>query len=110
MNRENVKRMTNKIFTFMKNKRLIIILSIVAVLLLIPIIAMQLTNEVQWTLFDFLIAAVLLLITGLAIDYIIRKVKSTKYRIVLSVVLLVMLLLIWAELAVGIFGTSLGGS
>jgi len=84
-------------------------MSIVVFLLLIPIIAMQFTDDVNWTMFDFLLAAALLLSTGLAIDFIIRKVKRNKYRIALSVVLLAMLLLIWAELAVGIFGTPLSG-
>lgn len=92
------------------NKRLIIIAAIVTFLLLIPLIAMQFTNEVNWSLFDFLIAAILLLNTGFAIDYIIRKVKRKKYRIVLAVAVLAILLLVWAELAVGILGTPLGGN
>ena len=108
-NRVNIICMTYEIFMIMKNKRLIIIVSTVMFLLLIPIIAMQFTDEVKWTLSDFLVAAVLLLSTGLAIDFIIRKVKRTKYRIALTVALLAMLLLIWAELAVGIFGTPLIG-
>lgn len=94
----------------MKNKRLIIIVSIVVFLLLIPLIAMQFTDVVHWTLFDFMMAAVLLLGTGLAIDIISRKVKRIKYQIVLSLAILVMLFLIWAELAVGILGTPLAGN
>ena len=93
----------------MKNKRLIVIVSTVVLLLLIPIIAMQLTDEIKWTLFNFIVAAVLLFSTGLTMDFIIRKVKRTKYRIALIVVILVVLLLVWAELAVGIFGTPLSG-
>ena len=94
----------------MENKGLKIILSVVAMLLLIPLIAMQFTDEVNWTLFDFVIAAVLLFSTGLAIDFVLRKVKNAKYRIALSLSILLMLLLIWAELAVGIFGTPFAGS
>ena len=94
----------------MKNKRRISILLIVAFLLLIPLIAMQFTNEVNWTLFDFIVAGVLLLGTGLIIDLVIRKTKNTKYRIAISVAVLIILLLLWAELAVGIFGTPISGS
>jgi len=94
----------------MKNKRRISILLIVAFLLLIPLIAMQFTNEVNWTLSDFIVAGVLLLGTGLIIDLVIRKTKNTKYRIAISVAVLIILLLLWAELAVGIFGTPISGS
>ena len=93
----------------MKNKRLIIIVSTVALLLLIPLIAMQFTDEVKWTLLDFIVAAVLLLGTGLICDLVIRKVNKTKFRIAICVAVLAMLLLIWAELAVGIFGTPFSG-
>lgn len=93
----------------MKNKRLIIILLIVSFLLLIPLIAMQFTNEVKWSLFDFMVAGILLLGTGLIGELVWRKVKSKGLRIAISVALLVMLFLIWVELAVGIFGTPFGG-
>ena len=93
-----------------KNKRLTGILLTVAILLLIPLIAMQFTNEVDWKLPDFIIAGVLLLGTGLMIEFVMRKVKKRKFRIVICLALLVLLFLIWAELAVGIFGTPLAGS
>lgn len=94
----------------MKNKRLIFILTIASFLLLIPLIAMQFSNEVNWRLIDFIVAAVLLLGAGLSIEIILRKVKGQKYRIVLFLVLLLVFFLIWSELAVGIFGTPLSGS
>ena len=93
----------------MKNKRLIIILLTPFILLLIPLIAMQFTDEVNWGLFDFIIAGALLLSTGLLFELIMRKVKTVNYRIAISVILLLALLLIWAELAVGIFGTPFAG-
>ena len=94
----------------MKNKKLKLILLIVGSLLLIPLIAMQFTDEVNWTPLDFVIAGVLLLVTGLIFDLVIRKVKNIKYRIAILIILLVGLFLIWAELAVGIFGTPFSGS
>ncbi|MGK0255233.1 MAG: peptidoglycan/LPS O-acetylase OafA/YrhL [Mariniflexile sp.] len=93
----------------MQNKRLIIILLITAMLLLIPIIAMQITDEVNWTLIDFVVAGGLLLGTGLLCELAIRKIKKIKYRVAVCVALLVLLLLIWAELAVGIIETLLSG-
>jgi hypothetical protein len=87
----------------MHNKRLFIIVLLVALLLLIPLIAMQFTNEVNWTLFDFIVAGVLLLGTGLLGEFVMRKINKIKYRIATCIALMVVLLLIWAELAVGIF-------
>ena len=94
----------------MKNKRILIILFIVALLLLIPLIAMQFTAEVNWTFLDFIVAGFLLLGTGLLTELVLRKVKTVKYRIAIIMTLLLLLILIWAELAVGIFGTPIGGS
>lgn len=93
----------------MKNKSIFIILSTVGLLLLIPLIAMQFTKEVKWTLADFLIAAVLLISTGLSINYTIKKIKRPIFRVALSITLLIILILVWMELAVAIFGTPLSG-
>lgn len=93
----------------MQNKRLITIVFTVALLLLIPLIATQFTDEVNWTLFDFVVAGVLLFGTGLMCEFVIRKVNKTGLRIAICVALLAILLLIWAELAVGILGTPLSG-
>ena len=94
----------------MKNKRLKFIFFTVVILLLIPLIAMQFTEEVNWTLSDFIIAGILLTGTGLMIELVLRKTKKIKYRIIIVVALLIVLLLVWAELAVGIFGTPFSGS
>lgn len=89
-------------------KSILIILLIVAILLLIPLIAMQFTNEVNWNLLDFLVAGCLLFATGLIIYFIKSKVKKG-YQIVLFVLVIFMLLLVWAELGVGLFGSSFAG-
>jgi hypothetical protein len=93
----------------MQNKRLIIIMLTTVILLLIPLIAMQFTEEVNWAPFDFVVAGVLLLGTGLIFEIVIRKINKIKYQIAICVALLLMLLLIWAELGVGIFGTPISG-
>jgi len=94
----------------MKNTRLIIILASVTVILLIPFIAMQFTNEVDWSVSDFAIMGVLLYGTGLLCELVLRKVKSGQNRILICAALVIAFLLVWAELAVGIFGTPLAGS
>lgn len=92
------------------NKRFKLILLIVAIILLIPFIAMQFTEEVKWSPFDFIVAGVLLLGTGLMIELVLRKVKKSTTRIAICTVVLLVLFMVWAELAVGVFGTPLAGS
>lgn len=93
-----------------KNNRLKAILLTVAFILLIPFVAMQFTNEVNWDLFDFVVAGVLLMGTGLMIELAIRTVKNKNTQIAMIVVILFGLFLLWAELAVGIFGSPIAGS
>ena len=93
-----------------QNKRLVTILATAIAILLIPLIAMNFTNDVNWKIFDFLIAGILLIGTGLTLEFILRKIKTLRYRILFGIALFVVLFLIWAELAVGIFGTPFAGS
>jgi uncharacterized membrane protein SirB2 len=74
-----------------------------AAILLVPFFAMQFTNEVKWTAYDFFCAALFLMVGGMTLDLIVRKVKARKHRLLLVVVLFVTLFIIWVELAVGIF-------
>ena len=85
------------------------ILHIVGILLLIPLVAMQLTKEVNWSLFDFIIMGAMLLITGLLGEVILKRVKKSKHRLMLMVAIVMIFFLIWAELAVGLFGTTFAG-
>ncbi len=52
----------------------------------------------------------LLLGTGLICELVIRKINKIHYRIAICAAILAGLILIWAELAVGIFGTPLSGT
>ncbi len=92
------------------NRRLIGIVAGAAFLLLIPYIAMKFTGEVKWNWVDFLVAGTLLLGTGLAIEFALRKVTRTAHRIAVCAGILLVLFVIWAELAVGLIGTPFAGS
>lgn len=94
-----------------QNKRLSVIVAIVAMLLLTPLIAMQFSGSgVVWTLSDFVIAGILLLGTGLLCELVMRKVKSRRNRLFVCGAILFVLALIWVELAVGLFGSPFAGS
>jgi CHASE2 domain-containing sensor protein len=71
---------------------------------------MQFSEEVDWDLFDFIIAAILLFGTGFIIEFVLRKVKTTQKRLLYCGIVLAVLFLVWAELAVGIFGSPFAGS
>ena len=94
----------------MQNKRLIIIFLILSFLLLIPIIAMQFTDEVNWTTTDFIIAGSLLYGAGMISEIVLRKIKSLNHKVGLLSTILIVVILIWIELAVGIFGTLFSGN
>lgn len=81
----------------------------VALILMVPAVAMQFSDDVVWSLFDFVVAGVLLFGVGLAADLVIRKVDLS-YRVAAGMVLVTAFLLLWAELAVGLFGSPIAGS
>ncbi|MBT8295535.1 MAG: hypothetical protein KJO51_03895 [Gramella sp.] len=94
----------------MKTKNLSIILLTVAGILMIPFIGMQVSSDVNWSGSDFLIMGILLFLTGIALNFALKKFKTLNSRIIACVIILLVLFVIWAELAVGIFGTPFAGS
>lgn len=79
---------------------------VTALLLLIPLIAMQFSDEVVWTLSDFIIAGILLFGTGFTYKFITRKSSEVAYRVAVGFALLAGLFLIWSNLAVGLIGSE----
>jgi len=87
-----------------QNKNFIRIALATAFLLLVPLIAMQVTDEVRWSPFDFVVAAALLFGTGLTYELVARRMGSIAYRAAVGVAVAAALLLVWINLAVGIIG------
>jgi hypothetical protein len=77
-----------------------------AILLLLPLFPMQVTNEVAWDLADFVFAGVLIVGVGVAYELTVRMTDNTPYRAAVAVVLAAAFILIWINLAVGIIGTE----
>lgn len=90
----------------MNHLNLFRIVAVVAAILTVPLITMQFSDEVRWTLFDFVAAGVFLLGTGMAFELIARKATTSAHRIAVAMALAGMLLLVWINLAVGIIGTE----
>jgi len=71
-------------------------------ILLVPLVAMQFTNEVNWSTADFVVMGALLLGTGCLFVFVARR-SPRRRRIVIGMMFAAAFLLVWAELAVGIF-------
>ena len=91
-------------------KRISILTFAPLALLLIPLIAMHYSDEVHWTLIDFAIMGVLLLVAGMWTQRVVKRVKSFPRRTTYIILVILLFLLVWAELAVGIFGSPLAGN
>lgn len=78
------------------------IVGITGIILLIPLIAMQFSNDVNWGLGDFITAGTLLIGTGLIYEFASRRIKNKVNRTILGIVLLLLLAVIWIQLAAGI--------
>ncbi len=77
--------------------------SAVALTLLAPAVAMRLTDEVNWTASDFVLAGVLLIGGGALIELVAWRVRSPAVRIGVGLFIIAIVALVWIEGAVGIF-------
>lgn len=77
-----------------------------ACLLMIPLIAMFFTKEVNWGLLDFVVMGILLFGAGLTYVMISKAAENYAYRFAAGIAVAGGLLLIWMNLAVGIIGAE----
>lgn len=90
----------------MQKKSILRIALATVVILLLPLLAMQFTDEVVWDLADFVVAGALLFGAGLTYELIARKAGHIAYRSAVGVAVAAALLLVWINLAVGIIGNE----
>ena len=74
-----------------------------AAMLVTPLVAMRLTNEVHWTTSDFAAAALLLGTLGLAVEAATRLLHRLLARRLIIAAATAAVALVWAEGAVGLF-------
>ncbi len=74
--------------------------------ILAPLVAMQFTSEVNWTLFDFAFAIVLIGGVGLLFELVVRTSGNWAYRGGGALALAAGFLLVWINGAVGIIGNE----
>lgn len=74
---------------------------VTALILMMPLVAMQFTSEVQWTLPDFIFMGALIFAAGIALD--VAWQRAGKYKVLAVIGIVLAFLWLWAELAVGVF-------
>jgi hypothetical protein len=71
---------------------------------------MQFNSSVHWSLGDFILMGLLLMGLGISIKLILNRIKNRKKSLLYIWILIILFLLIWTELAVGIFNTPFAGA
>ncbi|SEH46716.1 hypothetical protein SAMN05421593_4428 [Chryseobacterium culicis] len=93
-----------------QKQKTLIIYALPLALLSIPLVGNLISNEVNWSASDFLIAGVLLFTTAFLVNLVRNGIKKQSQKVLFTIFILLALALIWLELAVGIFGSPFAGS
>ncbi|CAI8183843.1 MAG: Uncharacterised protein [Flavobacteriaceae bacterium] len=83
---------------------------ITIVLLLLPFISSLFNDQIDWDVLDYSVMGSMIFTAISLFFYTNRKFKKTKSSYWIGIFILVIFLLLWAELAVGIFNTPFAGS
>lgn len=79
------------------------------VLLLIPFLAGKASDSVVWNAADYVAAGLLLIAAGTGVELVLAKTKGYT-RNILAVIIILIAVLCWAEVAVGVFGGPVAGN
>ena len=78
--------------------------------LLVPLVANQISEQVNWNAMDFIIMGTFLIFSAYWIQKVIKKIKSKSKKVVFISLIMLIFLLLWIEMAVGIFNSPIAGS
>ena len=87
-------------------KNIVRIALVTAFILLLPLLAVQITDAVVWDLADFAVGGVLLFGAGLTYELVASKGGTIAYRAAIGVAVATALILVWMNLAVGLIGNE----
>ena len=79
-----------------------VVVAVTALLLAVPLVAMQFTREVNWSVGDFVAGTLLLLTAGAAIVLGVRRAATGRGKALVVAAVMLLLMLVWAHLAVGL--------
>lgn len=79
-------------------------------MLLLPLLAMQVTDQVVWDVADFAISGAMLVCIGVTYELAARRTGNTAYRSAAGVALATAFILVWVNGAVGVIGNERDGA
>ena len=88
------------------SKAVIGVAIVTALILMIPLVAMQFTTEVDWSIGDFIVMGALLFGAGLSFILVIRFATNMVSRIAMVMAFGTTFFMVWANLAVGLIGSG----
>jgi len=94
----------------MKDRGLIAVLLVPAILLLVPLVGMQVSDEWNWDVGSFVLAYALMAGVGLAYRWVTKRTGSPSYRLGAGLALVTAFLIFWISAAVGIIGAENPGN
>jgi len=95
---------SNKPLSTMKS--ILVVAVVAALLLLIPLAASFVTTEMEWTLSDYILVWVMLMVAGTTYTLVSRLSSDYTYRGAVALSAVTGLFLVWSNLAVGIIGNE----
>ncbi|MDC0644431.1 hypothetical protein OAP32_02550 [Crocinitomicaceae bacterium] len=75
------------------------------VFLLIPLIGMLISDQIIWSIYDFILMGSMLLLVGFGIDRILKHVNAYTKRFIYISLIVLLFIFVWIELAVGVLNT-----
>lgn len=94
----------NVLTMILPTKSIVRVVIATALILLIPLVAMQFTDQVVWTLSDFVIIAIVLLGAGFSYEFLASRSEGILHHLAVASAVGVALFLVWVNLAVGVVG------
>ena len=93
----------NAVIPGMTIRKVVRVFLVAAAILAIPLIMMQVSDEWDWDLADFIIIGALMVGAGVIYELIASRLKTSGSKLALLVLAVIAVIYVWAELAVGIF-------
>jgi hypothetical protein len=78
-------------------------LIIVGAFLLVPLVAMQFSDQFNWGIEDFVFAGIWMYCLLWLVEFSVKKFGTRPRKLIIPALIILVFLAIWAELAVGLF-------